>query len=341
MKQAKIKSSRLRRWGILALLLIVLLFLGWFFMIRMPGKSWSGPLPSLTEYEAALAEELRDIVTILALEIGERNVPHHYDALERSARYLEAGLAEMGFEVERQIFRVAGKDCENLAVEIPGGTLPDEIVIVGAHYDSVIGSPGANDNGSAVAAGLALARVFRETHPARTLRFVFFANEEPPYFQTGAMGSLVYARRCKERKENVVAMFSLETMGYYSDEKGGQKYPPPLGFVYPSTGNFIAFVGNMGSGDLVRSSIAAFRKHVQFPSEGGALPGFIPGIGWSDHWAFWKAGYEAVMITDTAPFRYPHYHLATDTPDKVDFERLARVTAGLEKVLAEILDPQQ
>jgi Zn-dependent M28 family amino/carboxypeptidase len=339
MQQINTKKSRLRRWGIFALFLIVLLALGWYFMIRMPGKSYTGPLPPLTEQETALAGELREIVTILAGEIGERNVPHHHAALEQSARFIQARLVDMGYEVDRQVFQVSGKDCENLAAEIPGGALADEIVVAGAHYDSVFGAPGANDNGSAVAACLALARVFRDMKPARTLRFVFFVNEEPPYFQTGAMGSLVYARGCKDRKENVVAMYSLETMGYYSDEKGSQKYPPPLGFVYPSTGNFIAFVGNMGSGDLVRSSIGIFRKHVQFPSEGGALPGFIPGVGWSDHWAFWKAGYQAVMITDTAPFRYPHYHLATDTPDKVDYERLARVTTGIEKVIAEVSNP--
>jgi Zn-dependent M28 family amino/carboxypeptidase len=229
--------------------------------------------------------------------------------------------------------------CHNLEVEIQGKTRPEEIVVLGAHYDSAIGCPGANDNGSAVASLLALARSWRGRTPARTLRFVALANEEPPFFQTEQMGSLVYARRCRERNERVVAMLSLETMGYYSTAQGSQKYPFPVGLFYPSRGDFIAFVGNTGNAKLVRQCVAAFRRHAQFPSEGGALPGGLPGIGWSDHWAFWQVGYPALMVTDTAPFRYPHYHTPQDTPDKLDYDRLARVVTGLEKVIGELADP--
>jgi len=286
----------------------------------------------LTEEEAQLAEELREIVTVLGNEIGERNVTPYYDELVRAARYIEEKLTQIGFVVHKQAFTVQGKTCENLIAEVAGSTQPDKVVVVAAHYDSVIGSPGANDNGTGVAAGIALARAFASKRPENTFRFVFVVNEEPPYFQTDNMGSLVYAKSCQERNDDIVAMFSLETIGYFSDEKGSQKYPPPLGFVYPSTGNFIAFVRNLSSASLVHATIAAFREHVAFPSEGGALPGFIPGIGWSDHWAFWKAGYKAIMITDTAPFRYPHYHCASDTPDKVDYEKLARIVTGLEIV---------
>lgn len=326
------KSKRLRRWSCFFIVVVILVILGWYFMIRMPGKSWEGPLPPITEKETTLAAEMREIVTVLGTEIGERNVTPYYEALKRSVVYIEGLLAKIGYEVEKQTFTVQGRDCVNLIVEKPGAERADEIVVVAAHYDSVIGSPGANDNGTGVAAGIELAKAWISKKTDRTFRFVFVVNEEPPYFQTEAMGSMVYAQRCRERNDNIVAMFSLETMGFYSDEKGSQKYPPPLGFVYPSTGNFITFVGNVSSASLVRSTIASFRKHVQFPSEGGALPGFIPGIGWSDHWAFWKAGYKAIMITDTAPFRYPHYHMSTDTPDKVDYEKLARVVAGLEVV---------
>jgi Zn-dependent M28 family amino/carboxypeptidase len=168
------------------------------------------------------------------------------------------------------------------------------------------------------------------------LRFLEFVNEEPPFFLSEDMDSLVYAKRCKQRQEKVVAMFSLETMGYYSDEIGSQKYPPPLGLIYPLQGNFIGFIGNIGSGSLVRDAIASFRRHTQFPSEGAALPSQIPGVGWSDHWSFWQQGYQAVMVTDTAPFRYPYYHTTGDTPDKVDYERLARVVVGLERVVADL-----
>ena len=150
---------------------------------------------------------------------------------------------------------------------------------------------------------LALARAFRAHKPARTLRFAAFVNEEPPFFHTDEMGSLVYAKACRSRSEKVVAMLSLETMGCFSEAEGSQSYPLPFSLFYPSRGNFIAFVGNLESRSLVHRAIACFREHARFPSEGGAVPGFIQGVGWSDHWSFWKAGYPAIMITDTAPLR--------------------------------------
>ena len=233
-------------------------------------------------------------------------------------------------------YEVRGKTCHNLEVEIPGRQRPEEIVVVGAHYDSVPGCPAANDNGSGVAALLALARAFAQAEPARTVRFVAFVNEEPPFYYTSEMGSVVYANECRRRGDKVVAMLSLETIGCYRDDQGSQMYPPPMGLFYPSEGNFIAFVGNVRSRALVRECVAVFRGAAKFPSEGAALPGFIMGIGWSDHWSFWKAGYPAVMVTDTAVFRYPHYHSPGDTPDKLDYERMARVVAELEGVVREL-----
>jgi len=131
-------------------------------------------------------------------------------------------------------------------------------------------------------------------------------------------------------------MVSLETLGYYTDEPGSQQYPWPLARFYPSTGDFVAFVGNLGSRRLVRRAVASFRAHTRFPAEAGAFPSLLPGVGWSDHWSFWKIGVPAIMVTDTAPFRYPHYHASTDTPDRLDFDRLARVVAGLERTIADL-----
>ena len=174
----------------------------------------------------------------------------------------------------------------------------------------------------------------RDEKPSRTIRFVFFVNEEPPFFQTQFMGSRVYAKRCRERDENIVGMISLETIGYYSDEDESQMYPfGGLRWVYGKRGDFIAFVGNLKSRGFVQRTIAHFREVSQFPSEGAALPAFLQGVGWSDHWSFWQEGYPALMVTDTAPFRYPHYHRATDTPDKLDYEKMARVVAGLEEAV--------
>ncbi|OJJ24451.1 hypothetical protein BI308_16760 [Roseofilum reptotaenium AO1-A] len=150
------------------------------------------------------------------------------------------------------------------------------------------------------------------------------------------MGSLVYAKICKQRQDNIVGMISSETLGYYSDELGSHQYPTPLNLFYPLQGNFIAFIGNMDSGNWVKQVIGSFRQHTQFPSEWAAFPNLLPGISWSDYWSFWQQGYPALMITDTAPFRYPYYHTAEDTPDKIDYGKLARVVAGLERVIHDV-----
>lgn len=302
---------------------------------RMPGASHAGPLPDLTPEEVARRDRLRRHVETLAGEIGERNVPN-YIALAKAADYVERSLSDAGLTVARQGYRVGTQTCYNLEVEIPGTNHSTEILVVGAHYDSVTGSPGANDNATGVAALVELARDLAAATPSRTVRLVAFVNEEPPYFQTEMMGSRVYARRCRERGENVVGMVSLETIGCYSDARGSQKYPFPLGLFYPSTGNFLGFVANRGSRDLLFDAISSFRRHARFPSEGGALVESLPGVGWSDHWSFWQAGYPAIEITDTAPFRYPHYHTAADTPDKVDYDRLARVSRALGLVVADL-----
>jgi Zn-dependent M28 family amino/carboxypeptidase len=170
------------------------------------------------------------------------------------------------------------------------------------------------------------------------VRFVAFTNEEPPFFKTGSMGSLVYAKACQKRKENIVAMVCLETIGYYRDARKTQKYPVPFSFFYPDTGNFIAVVGNLGSKPLVKSFTRRFMEESDFPIECVATFGFLTGIDWSDHWSFWHCGYPAIMITDTALFRYPYYHSSEDTPDKIDYHSLARVTRGVYRALLRLVE---
>jgi len=304
------------------------------YMVKVPGASYAGALKPLTGEEQVIAGNLRRHVAAVAsrehnfLKVAE---------LEAAARYIEKALAGSGLTVATQHFVSGPAEVRNIEVEIRGGARASEIVIVGAHYDSVLGAPGANDNGSGVAAVIELARLFAAEKPARTLRLVEFVNEEPPFYHTDAMGSRHYARRSKERGENILAMLSLETIGYYSDQPGSQRYPFPLGLFYPSTGNFIAFVSNLTSRALLHETLASFRRHAGIPSEGVAAPAFIPGVDWSDHWSFWREGWPALMVTDTAPYRYPHYHSAQDTPDKVDYERLARVVTGLHGMLRELV----
>ncbi len=304
------------------------------YMVAVPGKPYSGALAPLTAGESLLAHNLRGHVAAVASR--EHNVYNKPADLEAAARYIEFTLFGFGYRVEAQRYAVNGQEVRNIEAEIAGGTRAGEIVIIGAHYDSVVGAVGANDNGSGVAAMLELARLLKDARPSRTVRFVAFVNEEPPFYKTGEMGSQVYARRSRERGERVAAMYSLETIGYYSDEPASQRYPFPLSLFYPSTGNFIAFVANLGSRGLLHETIASFRRHAAFPSEGVAAPAFIPGVDWSDHWSFWQEGYPALMVTDTAPYRYPHYHTMQDTPDKVDYERLARVVTGLHGMLQDL-----
>ena len=306
-------------------------------MIRMPGTSYQGELPAPDESLKSLGDELHREVQHLAVDIGERNVRNRPQQLAEAADYIEAQFKAAGYGVNRQEYEVSSTKCCNVEAEIPGRTRPEEIVVVGAHYDTVVGTPGANDNTSGVAATLALARRFSKRKNDRTIRFVAFVNEEPPYFQTNKMGSRVYARRCRQQGDDIVAMLSLETLGWYDDTPGSQNYPPPFGLLYPSTGNFIGFIGNTGSRDLVRQAIGTFRQNEQFPSEGAAMPEAIPGVGFSDQWSFWQEGYPAIMVTDTALFRYPHYHHVEDTIDKIDFDRMARVVRGLENVVAELI----
>jgi hypothetical protein len=303
--------------------------------VRMPGRSHRGPLPPLTDAQRDLAHELRAHVEELAGHIGDRNVfaPDRYAAAEL---FIGQTLSRLGYKVRRQPYEVMTVTCANLDVEIPGAEHPDQIIVVGAHYDSIKGCPAANDNGSGVAATLALARAFAASRPARTLRFVFFANEEPPFFWTQDMGSLVYARACKARAEKIVAMLTPETIGCYSDQPGSQRYPIPVDRWYGTTGNFIAFIGMHESARLIRRCVGSFRSHAAFPSLGAGLPSIVPMVGASDHWSFWLQGYPSLMVTDTAPFRYPHYHKRTDTPDKIEYERLARVVEGLRGVVEDL-----
>ncbi|TAK81683.1 MAG: M20/M25/M40 family metallo-hydrolase [Betaproteobacteria bacterium] len=289
-------------------------------MIGMPGRSHRGALPPLSPEGKALAERLRKHV--VQLSKAERNVD-----LDTPARYIETAL---GPNAASHYFESGGRKMRNIELACP----QTSHVVVGAHYDTVPGSPGADDNASGVAALIELVRLLgKEGLP---IRFVAFANEEVAHLRTPDMGSWSWAERAKERGEDVRAMLSLEMLGYYDDALGSQHYPAPLRLFYPDRANFIAFVGDLGARRLVRKAIASFRRNAAFPSEGLAAPSFIPGVTWSDHWPFRQHGFPAIMVTDTSFYRYAHYHLPSDTAEKLDYERLARVTLGLAGVLRDL-----
>lgn len=282
-----------------------------------------------------LETRLRRHVAVLAGDIGERNVGRP-DALHAAEAYVAAELSAAGFAVARQTYVAAGVDCANVSATLAGAARGSEIVLVGAHYDTVSGSPGADDNASAVAALIELAHALGTARPARSVTFVAFVNEEPPFFHGRDMGSGHYARAARARGDDIRLMLSLEMLGCYSDAPGSQSYPPPLGWFYPSAGNFIAFVANLKSRPALLASFDAFRASSDFPVEKLAAPAIVPGVSWSDQLSFWRAGYPAVMVTDTAFYRYAHYHRATDTPDRLDYPRMARVVEGLTGAVARL-----
>ncbi|MGR9046922.1 MAG: M28 family peptidase [Gammaproteobacteria bacterium] len=271
---------------------------------------------------------LRAHVDELAGKIGEHNVFHPV-GLHAAEAYIAETWRQQGYDVRRQTYTVRDMECANLEITCAGNGPDGDIILIGAHYDSVLGSPGANDNGSGVAALLELSRLFKPMSPTMSLRFVAFVNEEPPFFFWNDMGSMVYAKSVRARGDPIRFMISLETIGCYRNWPGSQSYPPFLKYFYPDTGNFIAFVSNLGSRRVMQSCARAFSKVTDFPVQSIATLALMPGVSWSDHLAFWRAGFKAFMITDTAFYRYPYYHTAQDTPDKLNYEAFAEAAQGL------------
>jgi len=314
--------------GILPLLFIVI----WLFTVKMPGPAFTGSLPPLTPNQEQLSIELRRHVTALAYDIGVRS-DQQYPNVQRAAAYIERTLAALGYQVVSEEYTMGNRTYRNLEATLRGTNRPQEVVILGAHYDTAREAPGADDNASGVAGVLALARIFAAERQTRSVRFVLFPNEEPPWFPTADMGSRQYATAARARNDQIVAMLSIESIGYYDTEKGTQRYPFPLNLAYPNVGDFIGFVSNLKSRSLLHRAIGAFRAHATLPTQGAAAPSWVPGVWWSDHWSFWREGYPAIMITDTAPYRNPFYHTPQDTPDKLDYDRMARVVHGLTHVV--------
>jgi Zn-dependent M28 family amino/carboxypeptidase len=279
----------------------------------------------------SLAGRLEARVRHLAVDIG----PRHYrrpEALAAAARYIAEELAALGASAREQEFFVNDQRFVNLEVIVPAAAFagPEPAcLVIGAHYDTVPSTPGADDNASGVAALLELVQQLGRERLKRALRLVFFVNEEPPFFPDAGMGSAFYADTLAREHVDVHVMVSLEMLGYYSDGDSTQKYPPGLSLLYPDRGNFIGFVGNLSSRRRLREVKRAFVASTDFPCESLSAPEWTVVVGLSDHQSFWKHGYAGLMITDTAFMRNPHYHQSTDTPDTLDYERFARVTEGI------------
>ena len=266
-------------------------------------------------------------IRFLSEEIGVRSWRDHKN-MERTVEFIEENLRGSGLDVKRQGFSYEDQAYYNISAEVTGNE--SDVLVVGAHYDTVEGSPGADDNATGVAALLELARLVSKSTPHRTLRFVAFALEEPPVFGTDRMGSAVYAKSLAEEGIGVEGMIALESMGYYCLQDGCQYYPISfLKLRYPKRGDFIAFVGNVSSKSFTSKLKNAFKAHTVLPVESINTLRAVPGVDFSDHRSFWKHGFDAFMVTDTAFYRNPHYHAPSDTPDTLDYDRMTEVVKGL------------
>lgn len=329
---------RVRTGVAIALLTIVTVSAGAWYSLWLPGERYTGALPALSHDEREIAAQLRTHIVAIA------STPHNTDhpaAYEKAAQYIETTLQDLGYPVARQQFDIPGHRVRNIYVRLltqnaPAAT-PPKVLVIGAHYDSAFDAPGANDNGTGTALVLELARLLKDlSRPRYEIHLVLFANEEPPWWGTGHMGSVHYAKAMRAENRSLIGMISLETLGAFSDEPGSQSYPFPLGPGFPGKANFIAFVALPRARTFLHEMIGSFREHTKFPTIGGVGPSFIDGLAWSDHAAFEEEGFPGLMITDTALYRYAHYHKPTDTPDKIDFERLARITKGIELAVRDI-----
>lgn len=255
---------------------------------------------------------------------------YHISSLNKAAVYIEEQFKALDCRVNIQSYKADNIEYKNVIASF--GPENGERVIVGAHYDVCGDQPGADDNASAVAGLLELGRLINRLKPQLKYRIdlAAYSLEEPPYFNTRWMGSAVHARSLKEKGVKIKVMICLEMIGYFSDEPGSQTFPfPLLKLFYPTTGNYIVVAGKLWSRSLVKKIKNTMGQVMDLGVRSFNSPSTLAGVDLSDHKNFWKQGYPAVMVTDTAFFRNPYYHRVTDTIDTLDFKRMSEVVKGV------------
>lgn len=288
-----------------------------------------------------IQHNLQRIVTFLSREIGPRSYSE-IESLDKTADFIAEELRRYGYDVSFQPFQCRGNTYKNIQAEVKGRDTPEKSLILGAHYDTVAGSPGADDNAGGIAGMLEIARLARGISFEKTVRFVAFTLEEPPFFRSGKMGSYVYAKGLKEKGEILEGMICLESIGYFTDRPKSQYFPISLfKWIYPEKGNFIALVSNFHSKEFLSCVKEAFIKGADLPVESLTSFSIVPGVDFSDHASFWEFGYRAVMVTDTAFYRNPHYHRISDTPETLDYARMVEVVKGLRAAVEVLAGAKQ
>jgi hypothetical protein len=337
------RPRRLRSVAVKVLAALLLLSVGlglsaYWYMIGCEGFAPGKPLeegkgPELAEIRKGLE---KDVASMVAL--GPRNSASDaaYAKLRECESWVRGRWREQGYEVRGQSYLLDGREYSNLEIEFRGAASPAEIVIVSAQYDTLPDSPGANNNASGMAVLFALSARLRGYAPDRTLRLAAFVNEEDPFFGTEKMGSYQYAKRSRALGEQIDAMLSLDSLGIYKEEPGTQRLPFPASLFYPDRGNFLAFIGNLGSRPSMVEATRGFRSGSAFPIRGGVVPGWVEGAGWSDHWSFWQFKYPGIQVTDTGAFRAASHVTRDDTMDKLNFDAMARIVLGMHGVVLEL-----
>ena len=318
------KRRRFRQWLVIANLVIWSVVAIFLLLITQP---MSSPMPNEQTQLLVSAERLQTHVKMLSEIFSPRDYTHTAN-LDQAAGYINHEFEQAHGIVTEQPYKANGRSYHNVRALF--GPATKERIVIGAHYDVCQPFPGADDNASGVAGLIELAHLLDKVALPLQVELVAYTLEEPPFFRSEAMGSAVHANSLKQQNVEVRAMFSLEMIGYFSDEPGSQHFPNPiLKLFYPSRGDFIAVVGNFGQLGLVRKVKRAMRSATLLPVHSINAPGWLPGIDFSDHLNYWRAGYPAVMITDTSFYRNQNYHTAQDTAEKLDYNRMAKVVQAV------------
>ncbi len=325
------KRRPLRKWLIIANVVLWSVVAIVLLLITQP---MSVPLPSDQQQLSVAIDRLKTHVQMLSETFSPRDY-RNTENLDRTAKYIKRAFEQAQGRVSEQPYTANGKSYRNISALF--GPQTNERIVIGAHYDACQPLPGADDNASGVAGLLELAPLLSQSALPLQIELVAYTLEEPPFFRTAVMGSAVHAATLKQQGIAVRAMFSLEMIGYFSDEPGSQDFPNPiLKLFYPSRGNFIAIVGNFGQIGLVRKVKRAMRSTTLLPVHSITAPGWLPGIDFSDHLKYWEQGYPAVMITDTSFYRNENYHTAQDTLEKLDYNRMAKVVQAVYAAILEL-----
>jgi Zn-dependent M28 family amino/carboxypeptidase len=315
--------------AVIFLLFSLLLVFIWFWLTQ---PMLGGGSPSRTVEVPPVRLETH--VRALSEQFSPRDYTHP-ENLDRAAAYVHQEFLAAKATVVDLSFMVNGKTYRNVSATFGPDTA--ERIVVGAHYDSAGPMPAADDNASGIAGLIELAYLLGKSPPTTRVELVAYTLEEPPYFRTADMGSAHHARDLRAGGVGVRAMIALEMIGYFTDQPDSQQFPSAvLGLFYPSTGNFISVVGTLSQGLLVRRVKGAMRASTSLPVYSINAPAAIPGVDFSDHLNYWRAGYPALMITDTAFYRNHAYHTAQDTADRLNYPRMAMVVQGVYAAILEL-----